>query len=387
MKADKQIRNQEMLSNIRDILEQRGITQRDLAMLVGKKEAEISRWMSGKFNISHQSQLKIEKALGQPISADSTFRGQSGEVRIGIIGTGNIAERFMHEVIHVKDVTVTAAYNPENSKTAAFCQKHGIANCCSSPQELLAHVDAVYVASPVDTHCQYTGMALENGRHVLCEMPFTMHVKEAADLLKAAAKKNLVLLTALKTAYCPSFEQMIMMTKTGIIGQVVDVTATVTNLLPEDSTPDFANERMVENLSYPLLVFFKLLGFGYRSIHSFTRKTDDKMLFTNTTIEYKDAIASLKVGIGVKSEGSLVVSGTQGYIYVPAPWWKPDYFEVRFENPADNKKYFFPYEAAGLRYEIQALRDSINHISTRKYISREEILKIIELQEKIFKTK
>ena len=173
------------------------------------------------------------------------------------------------------------------------------------------------------------------------------------------------------------------MARSGIIGEVVDVSATVTNLLPESTTVEFANERMLENFSYPLLTFLKLFGLKYRHLNAFFKREGNKMLFTHATVEYDNAMGSFKVGIGVKSEGSLVVSGTKGYIYVPAPWWKPDYFEVRFENPADNKKFFFPYEEAGLRYEIQALRDRISRKDAIEYVSREELLKMIEIQNKI----
>lgn len=91
----------------------------------------------------------------------------------------------------------------------------------------------------------------------------------------------------------------------------------------------------------------------------------------------------MKVGVGVKSEGILVVSGTKGYIYVPAPWWKPDYFEVRFEDQTHNRKYFFPYEADGLRYELQVFKDKINRQDNRDYVSRDELLHLIEIQSKI----
>ena len=62
-------------------------------------------------------------------------------------------------------------------------------------------------------------------------------------------------------------------------------------------------------------------------------------------------MASVKVGAGAKSEGSLVVSGTKGYVYVPAPWWKTGYFEIRYENPADNMRYFYQLDGEGIRYE------------------------------------
>ena len=79
-------------------------------------------------------------------------------------------------------------------------------------------------------------------------------------------------------------------------------------------------------------------------------------------------MASMKVGQGVKSEGELIISGTKGYIYVPAPWWKTDYFEVRFENPADNKRYFYQLEGEGIRFELVTFLNSIKDRRNHSYI-------------------
>ncbi len=383
MALDKEIRNKELILRLRSILEQRGMTQRDLASLLGKKEAEVSRWFSGRFCVSRANRQRLEEALGEPLTSDSTFHNPSTEIRVGIVGSGDMAGRFVREASCVDGVRVVSVFDPDRNRARSFCLSNGIGACPDTVGEFLSGVNAVYVASPVDTHCQYAALALENGRHVLCEMPFVTSLTEADNLLKLAARKDLVLLTALKTAYCPSFQQMIRVAQSGIIGEIVDVSATVTNLLPEMKTAEFANERMLENFSYPLLVFFKLLGFRYRHLDCFVRRDGEKVSFVHSSLEYDNAIGSFKVGVGVKSEGSLVVSGTRGYIYVPAPWWKPDYFEVRFENPADNKKYFFPYESAGLRYEINVWKDKINHRDSITYISREEIRRTIELQRKI----
>ena len=48
----------------------------------------------------------------------------------------------------------------------------------------------------------------------------------------------------------------------------------------------------------------------------------------------------------------MIVSGTKGYVYVPAPWWKMDYFEVRYEDPANNRKCFYQLDGEGIRYEL-----------------------------------
>ena len=91
-------------------------------------------------------------------------------------------------------------------------------------------------------------------------------------------------------------------------------------------------------------------------------------LFTKIDFTYQNAVASIKVGKGVKSEGELIISGTKGYIYVPAPWWKTDYFEVRFENQNENKKYFYQLDGEGIRYELVAFIKSIELNKTGSYI-------------------
>ena len=93
--------------------------------------------------------------------------------------------------------------------------------------------------------------------------------------------------------------------------------------------------------------------------------------FTKVNFTYPEATATIKVGNGVKSEGELIISGTKGYIYVPAPWWKTDYFEVRYENPADNKRYFYQVDGEGIRYELVALAAAIRDNRPDYYINRE----------------
>lgn len=75
------------------------------------------------------------------------------------------------------------------------------------------------------------------------------------------------------------------------------------------------------------------------------------------------------------------ISGTEGYIYVPAPWWKTDYFEVRFENSSNNKRYFYQLDGEGIRYELADFVKTIEKGKSSLYISEkvsEEISNIME---------
>ena len=76
--------------------------------------------------------------------------------------------------------------------------------------------------------------------------------------------------------------------------------------------------------------------------------------FTKMDFVFDKAVASIKIGDGVKSEGELIVSGTKGYLYVPAPWWLTDYFEIRYEDQSRNRRYFYQLDGEGIRYELVA---------------------------------
>ena len=87
------------------------------------------------------------------------------------------------------------------------------------------------------------------------------------------------------------------------------------------------------------------------------------------------------MGKGVKSEGELVISGTEGYVYVPAPWWKTDYFEIRYEDSQKNKRYFYQLDGEGIRFELVSFVRAIETGKASYYIhsdTTQAIIKVIE---------
>ena len=139
---------------------------------------------------------------------------------------------------------------------------------------------------------------------------------------------------------------------------------------------------MNENACFPLLPIFKLLGTEYENINFYSKIKNDVDMFTKAVFRYPSAVASFQVGLGVKTEGNLVVSGTKGYAYVPAPWWKTDYFELRYEDQNLNKKFFHTWAGDGLRYEI---KDFVSAILSKEFfyskVSVKENVKMAEVQE------
>lgn len=286
-----------------------------------------------------------------------------GLLNIGVIGTGRIANRFINEAKWVSGVSVHCAYNPSIESASGFASKYGIPGF-SCIDTFLGEVEAVYIATPHENHVEYIKQCLEKGVHVLCEKPMCFSEPEAEELFQTARDKHLVLMEAFKTAYCPGFKEILDLVSSGKIGRIRDVEACFTKLVSDGGREyrgKFAGD-FYELGSYPLLAILSILGDGYTDIVFNKIKNDEGVgIYTKAYFKYKDAIATAKTGIGVKSEGSLIISGEKGYIYVPAPWWLTRRVEVRYEDQAQNEIYEFEFEGDGLRYEIQRFCDRVNN--------------------------
>lgn len=306
-------------------------------------------------------------------------------VRLGIVGTGGIAGRFVPESESVNNAMITSAYNPDKQNNRLFCAKYGIDDVAESFDELLNNCDSVYVASPYYTHYDYCKRALEAGKNVLCETPFVIETEQAEELYRIAEERSLVLMVALKTAYCPAFGHLFSLLKSGVIGDIVEINTSSTTLLEEG---DYLSEKgryggsMVENGCFTMLPIFKFFGVDYRNINFYSKTLKGVDMFTKAVFRYDHSVASFQVGLGVKTEGSLTIAGTKGYVYVPAPWWKTDYFEVRYEDQNQNKKYFYPFVGEGLRYEIKDFVTAVTSDDKRiTKLTKKEVLSMVKVQE------
>lgn len=286
-------------------------------------------------------------------------------IRIGMIGTGRIAQRFVKDILMTQDAKLTCVYNPHTNSAANFvsshCEEFGESDrpIATAELDILWELcDAVYIATPHETHYQYAKAALEAEKHVLCEKPMTLVGDQAEELFHIANKKGLVLREAVKTAYCPGFLKLLEVAQSGVIGEVCDVEATFTKL---ESTCkreflDIETGGSVSELgTYCMLPIFKLLGCNYKQVQTQSLHAPNGVdKYTKLIFSYENGMATAKVGLGVKSEGQLLISGTKGYILAESPWWMTRSFEVRYEDPNRREIYEADYMGSGLIYEILA---------------------------------
>ena len=338
-----------------------------------------SDW-EGKFDYLEEYCQVVYLPRTEGISSTMLREDLQDIVKIGIIGAGRIAERFAPESSFVNYVKISGVYDLDFEKACQFAERHQIEKVYKSYDELLEQVDAVYVATPHLCHYEQTKQALLQKKHVLCETPMVLNGNEARELFALAEENGVVLMEANKTAHAPAFNHLITMIKSGAIGEVVDINVSESKLWGEKFTreldPNQAGGSMYEMGSYPLLPIIRLMGTDILDVNFYSKMKDKVDLFTKGVVRYPHGICSFQLGLGVKTEGNLVISGTKGYAYVPSPWWLTDYYEFRFEDQNQNKKFFYKWDGAGLRYEIQEFMSCIfNHrFSTARLRRRESVL-------------
>ena len=300
--------------------------------------------------------------------SSSDIRAANRQLIIGTIGEGTLCNKFIKEIQFVNGVHYR--------------------KCIDSLDE----VDAVYVASLPERHYSDVMRAIDSGKHVLYESPLALSCNECEQLIEKAKEKGLLLTEAIKTAYSTAYSRLLVVAKSGKIGDIISVDSTCTSL--EDGAWKKGTDLSLKQNSIcawgptAMLPIFQLLGTNYRTRTITTHILDEDLNFdgfTKIDFVFDKSVASAKVAKAAKAEGELIITGTKGYIYVPSPWWKTDYFEVRFENSADNKRYFYQLDGEGIRYEIVEFSKAVEKNRNTYYINDDITKTIVKIIEDFYK--
>lgn len=312
--------------------------------------------------------------------SSSQIRAKKRAISMGIIGDyASSMNKFQSEDIYVNGIEIVGicTNNINNMSTAI----QNLELVTDDYDKLVNFVDAVYIRSQYNLHYEQIKKALKLGKHVLCESPICLNEKEYIELLKLAEENKCILMEAIRTAYATAYSRLLLLLKGGKIGKVVSIDATCSSIIDTDKIEKI--NSLKDWGPTALLPIFQILGTNYKSKKIITKlldKPNRNDAFTKIDFIYDDAVASIKVAERAKSEGNLIITGTNGYVYVPAPWWKTDYFEIRFENQTENKRYFYQLDGEGIRYElvtfIRSIQDKKNLSNINSNISL-EICKIM----------
>lgn len=314
-----------------------------------------SDWQ-GKFDYLNQYCDVVYLKRTEGISS-SQVRSETSKLKLGLVGDVSFLNKYLAESAYVNGLEVAGicckfpeALSPELSALPLVTTDFA---------ELLKNVDAIYLASASQRHTKQINQALDAGVHVLSEACISHEEETTKQLIAKAKEKHLCLMHAIKPAFCTAYRRMCLLIESGAIGDIVSISATCTNMrepiIIDKADPTGNWGSFAEWGPAAMLPVFDLLGTDWRDLTLVTKRVneDSKLdAFTQANFIYPHAVATVKVAKGAKAEGSLVVAGTKGYAYVPAPWWKTDYFEFRFEDQGNNKRYFYQLDGEGIRNQL-----------------------------------
>ena len=257
----------------------------------------------------------------------------SFHARWGILATGFIARLFTSDLL-MAGHKVTAVGSRSEEGANQFAKQFGIARAHGSYQALIEDpdVDIVYVATPHPLHAANAMAALEAGKHVLVEKPFTMNAAEAERVVDLAAQKGLVALEAMWTRFLPHMVRIREIVKSRALGDIRSLVVDHTQDLPDDpkhrlNALELGGGALLDLGIYPISFAWDVLG---------------KPLTIQATARFKSTGADAEVATLMRHAGDAVsltlcasdtagpnvatILGTEGRIDIDATWYYPTTF-------------------------------------------------------------
>lgn len=147
------------------------------------------------------------------------------DIKWGIMGCGGIAHMFASSLNALDNGILLAGASRTPGRAQAFAEKHGMERVYTDYESLAAdpEVDAIYIATTHNFHFENTKLCLENGKHVLCEKPFTVNAAQTEELIDLTREKNLFMMEAVWTRFLPGIHKLRELLDEGVIGEVLSV--------------------------------------------------------------------------------------------------------------------------------------------------------------------
>ncbi|WDF54559.1 Gfo/Idh/MocA family protein [Mucilaginibacter sp. KACC 22063] len=277
-------------------------------------------------------------------------------VKIGIIGCGRISHRFMQGLAAVVNAQYVGAWARRAENVQEFTAKYG-GTAFSSAEELLASdIDAVYIATLPDSHAHYSTLALNAGKHVLCEKPSMVNLQQLEPVLALAKQKNLLFMEGMKPPFFPAYRKLREHLINDPIGDVAYVRAgsSVADLPPDH--PNFSYEGIgggiMAILPYEVFLAAEWLG-NTLEMQTLGHIADNKVdMFAIIQSRHEKGYSQLYCGFDLHGKGDALIAGTQGHITIHKNWWNPqkvtiEYLDGRIVTLDE------PFAAGGLNYETE----------------------------------
>ena len=280
--------------------------------------------------------------------------------QFGIIGAGNIAKRFCDAVRMVDHARVSAVASRTPGKGERFAEENGIETVCRTYEELVCRkeIDAVYIATTHNFHYENILLALNHGKHVLCEKAMVLTKAQAEEVFALAREKRLVCMEAMWSRFLPAVQQARKWAQSGRLGEIEMANCVIGFRCDPDPkgrilNPDLAGGALYDIGVYAIELMNYLIPQKLEKISSQLTKTVQGVDKVDCiTLGYENCVAGLQLTISAGVESTLNIYGTKGRIRIPEPIFA-DTCELYDDKGLAEK--FFQRRENGFEYEVAEL--------------------------------
>ena len=297
-------------------------------------------------------------------------------IRWGIIGCGRIAHRFMQGLKEVPDAEFVGAWSRREETVEAFVEQYGGVGFANVGELLNGDIDAVYIATLPDSHELYSILAVNAGKHVLCEKPAAINLKSLDKILKVAKEKKLLFMEGMKPPFFPLYRKLKEYLLTDSIGEIGYVRAgsSVADISPDhpNFSHDLAGGAVMGIGIYEAYLALDWLG-DTKQVQAMGRFGDNKIdMFTIFQTEHEKGYGQFYCGFDLHGKGDALICGTLGNISIHKNWWNPAKATINYLD-GRTVELDEPFTAGGLNYETAHFCDLINQGLTESPVITYEI--------------
>ncbi len=284
-------------------------------------------------------------------------------IRWGIIGPGRAATRFAVGLEVVVGATIEVVWGRSSDRAQAYATKFSVPTVAPTIEGLLsANIDAVYISTHADTHAEFCIQALAAGKHVLCEKPATLNLRQLQEVLAVARTHNHIFMEAMKPPFFPLYQRLRRHLESDPIGPIGFVRA---GHCDSSITPDYplhfaelGGGGIMGIGPYEAFLALDWLG-PLKRVQTMGRLNSEGVdNFALFQTEHERGMAQLHTGIDLLSRGDALLCGPRGYVLLRANWWNPTHATVHY---LDGRivEIDEPYTSSGFNYETTHFCDLI----------------------------
>jgi len=282
-------------------------------------------------------------------------------LRWGILATGGIAHSFASD-LRTAGLDLVAVGSRSQESADAFATEFDVPRAHGSYESLVAdpEVDIIYVSTPHPMHRSGAGLALEHGKHVLVEKPFTVNRSEAEDLQRLAAERGLLAMEAMWTRYLPHMIRIREIIADGTLGEIRAVTADHTQRITADpghrlNALELGGGALLDLGIYPISFIVDVLGLP-TSIRATGRLMETGADSEVATVmdHAGGAISTSLASSRAAGSNAAAIIGTEARIEIDRVWYSPTSFRVIAPNGEVRESYESEVDGRGMQYQALA---------------------------------